>query len=47
MDRTHKLVDIIDMLVRHRPGSTISVMIDLIFAQVKPGDLSVNLGQAA
>jgi hypothetical protein len=47
MDRTHKLVDIIDMLVKHRPGSTISVMIDLIFAQVKPGDLSVNLDQAA
>ena len=46
-DGTHKLVDIIDKLVKYRPGSTISAMIDLIFTQVQPGDLSVSLDQAA
>jgi hypothetical protein len=47
LDGTHKLVDIIDRLVKHRPGSTISAMIDLIFTQVQPGDLSVSLDHAA
>jgi hypothetical protein len=46
-DGTHKLIDIIDKLVKYRPGSTVSAMIDLIFTQVNPGDLSISLGQAA
>jgi hypothetical protein len=46
-DGTHKLVDIIDKLVKYRPGSTLSAMIDLIFTQIRPGDLSINLDHAA
>jgi hypothetical protein len=47
LDGTRKLVDIIDRLVKHRPGSAMSAMVDIIFAQVAPGDLSVHLGDAA
>jgi hypothetical protein len=47
LEGTYKRVDIIDKLVKHRPGSVVSAMIDLIFTQVKPPDLSVKLDQAA
>lgn len=47
LDGTYKLADIIDRLVKHRPGSTVSAMIDLIVREVKPGDLTVSLGKAA
>jgi hypothetical protein len=47
LEGTYKLVDIIDKLVKYRPGSVKSAMIDLIFDHVKPGDLSVKLDQVA
>jgi hypothetical protein len=47
LEGTYKLVDIIDKLVKYRPGSVVSAMIDLIFTQVNPGDMSVKLDQAA
>lgn len=47
LEGTYKLVDIIDKLIKNRPGSVVSAMIDLIFTQVNPGDLSVKLDQAS
>ena len=48
LDRIYKLVDIIDKLVSHKPGSIMSVTLALIFEQYKTaGDLNVDLKMAA
>lgn len=46
IDRSHKLADVIDKLVKHRPGSVMSETISLIFNQVAPGELSIELDAA-
>ena len=44
LDRVYKLAEIIDKLVKYKPGSTMSVTLDLLFTNFKNnGDLRVNL----
>ena len=48
LDGVHKLADLIDRLVRHRPGSMMAETLRLIFAQHEDArDLEINLREAA
>jgi hypothetical protein len=46
LDRSYKLAEIIDRLVKHRPGSMMSETLRLIF-KADTGDLSVEMSAAA
>ena len=47
LDKTYRLVEVIDRLVKHRPGSVMSETINLIFNQYRTaGDLSIDLDAA-
>ncbi|CDX36088.1 conserved hypothetical protein [Mesorhizobium sp. SOD10] len=44
LNGVHRLADIIDRLVKHRPGSAMSTMLELVYREFKEnGDLEVNL----
>jgi hypothetical protein len=48
LDRPYKLADVIDKIVKHRPGSVMSESLSLIFNQHRStGDLSIELDAAA
>jgi hypothetical protein len=46
LDRSYKLAEIIDRLVKYRPGSMMSETLRLIF-KADTGDLSVEMSAAA
>jgi hypothetical protein len=48
LDRSYKLAELIDRLVKHRPGSIMSETLSLIFSQYSTtGDLNIDLAEAA
>jgi len=48
LDGVYKLADVIDKIVTHKPGSTVSVLINIIFRDYQTtGDLEVNFAEAA
>ena len=48
LDGVYKLADLIDLLVKYRPGSTMSEMLRLIYKDYRAtGDLEIDLRDAA
>ncbi len=48
LDRVYRLADLIDQLVKYRPGSTMSAMLGLVYEKHNTmGDLSIDMRQAA
>lgn len=45
LDRTHQLADVIDRVVKHKPGSVMSITMQLILKEVSPGQLNIEVQQ--